>query len=92
MHISYFISQLENFYEKNGVKACIVSAVDLLKGIAICSGAESPDVAGTTGYIDTDFEEVNKVICRPKEDLTPPICDYKVDDSEAMNELFKEVK
>jgi len=47
---------LENFYEKNGVKACIVSAVDLLKGIAICSGAESPDVAGTTGYIDTDFE------------------------------------
>ena len=42
--------------------------------------------------IDTDFEEVNKVICRPKEDLTPPICDYKVDDTEAINELFKEDK
>ena len=48
--------QLENFYEKNGVKACIVSAVDLLKGIAICSGAESPDVEGATGYLDTNFE------------------------------------
>ena len=48
--------QLENFEEKNGVKACIVSAVDLLKGIAICSGALSPDVKGATGYIDTDFE------------------------------------
>ncbi len=47
---------LENFYEKNGVKACIVSAVDLLKGIAICSGADAPDVEGATGYIDTDFE------------------------------------
>lgn len=48
--------QLQNFYEKNGVKACIVSAVDLLKGIAICSGADAPEVKGATGYIDTDFE------------------------------------
>lgn len=48
--------KLQNFEQKNGVKACIVSAVDLLKGIAICSGAQSPDVKGATGYIDTDFE------------------------------------
>ncbi|MGI6279269.1 MAG: cofactor-independent phosphoglycerate mutase [Acutalibacteraceae bacterium] len=48
--------QLENFEAKNGVKACVVSAVDLLKGIGICSGMETPDVPGATGYIDTDFE------------------------------------
>lgn len=42
--------------------------------------------------IDTDFEEVNKVVCRPKEDLTPPVSNYEVDDTEALNELFKEVK
>jgi len=48
--------QLQNFYQKNGVKACVVSAVDLLKGIGICGGMETPEVAGTTGYIDTDFE------------------------------------
>ena len=48
--------ELQNFYEKNGVSACIVSAVDLLKGIAICSGSQSPDVEGATGYLDTDFE------------------------------------
>ena len=47
---------LENFEEKNGVKACVVSAVDLLKGIGICSGMQTPDVKGATGYIDTDFE------------------------------------
>ncbi len=46
---------LENFEEKNGVSACVVSAVDLLKGIGICSGMQTPDVAGATGYIDTDF-------------------------------------
>ncbi len=47
---------LENFEEKNGVSGCVVSAVDLLKGIGICAGMETPEVAGATGYIDTDFE------------------------------------
>ena len=47
---------LQNFKEKNGVSAAIVSAVDLLKGIGICAGADTPEVAGATGYLDTDFE------------------------------------
>ncbi len=47
---------LENFYEKNGVKGAVVSAVDLLKGIGICAGMETPEVSGATGYIDTNFE------------------------------------
>ncbi len=48
--------QLQNFEQKNGVSACIVSAVDLLKGIGICAGALTPEVAGATGYLDTNFE------------------------------------
>lgn len=47
---------LESFEEKNGVKGCVVSAVDLLKGIGICAKMETPAVANTTGYLDTDFE------------------------------------
>ncbi len=47
---------LQNFREKNGVSGSVVSAVDLLKGIGICAGMETPEVAGATGYIDTDFE------------------------------------
>lgn len=47
---------LQNFYEKNGVKGCIVSAVDLLKGIAVCADMAHPDVQGATGYLDTNFE------------------------------------
>ena len=34
----------------------IVSAVDLLKGIAKCAGMAAPDVEGATGYIDTNFD------------------------------------
>lgn len=51
---------LQNFKEKNGVSASIISAVDLLKGIGICAGTETPDVAGATGYLDTDFEAKTK--------------------------------
>lgn len=45
-----------NLKSKNGVSGCVVSAVDLLKGIGICAGMDTPEVAGATGYIDTNFE------------------------------------
>ena len=47
---------VENFQQKNGVSACVVSAVDLLKGIGKCAGMQTPEVSGATGYLDTDFE------------------------------------
>ncbi len=47
---------VENFKEKNGVSGCVVSAVDLLKGIGKCAGMEVPEVDGATGYLDTNFE------------------------------------
>ncbi len=47
---------LENFEKLYGVKGCVVSAVDLLKGIGIAAGMETPEVEGATGYIDTNFE------------------------------------
>jgi len=47
---------LSNFKEKYGVDGSIISAVDLLKGIAKCAGMGSPDVPDATGYIDTNFE------------------------------------
>lgn len=34
----------------------MISAVDLLKGIAICAGMNSVDVDGATGYLDTNFD------------------------------------
>lgn len=47
---------LQNFFEKNGVKAAVISAVDLLKGIGICADMLTPEVEGSTGYLDTNFE------------------------------------
>ncbi len=47
---------LELFEKLYGVKGSIISAVDLLKGIGICAGMNTPEVEGATGYIDTNFE------------------------------------
>lgn len=46
---------LTPFAEKYGVKGGVISAVDLIKGIALCAGLKSVDVEGTTGNVDTNF-------------------------------------
>ena len=46
---------LEDFKAKNGISGAVVSAVDLLRGIAKCANMKSPEIPGVTGYIDTDF-------------------------------------
>ncbi len=47
---------LPDFKEKYGVEGSIISAVDLLKGIAKCANMAAPEVEGATGYIDTNFD------------------------------------
>ena len=44
------------FEEKYGKKGGIISAVDLLNGIARCAGMEVITVPGATGYLDTDYD------------------------------------
>ncbi|NLZ25737.1 MAG: cofactor-independent phosphoglycerate mutase [Clostridiales bacterium] len=47
--------KLESFEERYGKKGAIISAVDLLKGIAIGAGMKSIDVEGATGTLNTNF-------------------------------------
>lgn len=47
---------LPAFSELYGKTGAVISAVDLLKGIAKCAGMQAPQVEGATGYIDTNFE------------------------------------
>ena len=48
--------QLTSFKDRFGVKATVISAVDLIKGIGKCAGMEVIDVEGATGNINTNFE------------------------------------
>ena len=47
------VSRFESLY---GVKASVISAVDLIKGIGICAGMKVIEVEGATGNIDTNFK------------------------------------
>lgn len=47
---------LASFEEKYGLKASMISAVDLLKGIGKFSGMNVVTVPGATGYLDTNFD------------------------------------
>ena len=47
---------LRNFEEKTGLKGAMVSAVDLLKGIAVGTGMQVCQVEGASGSIDTNWE------------------------------------
>ncbi len=43
------------FQERFGVRGAVITAVDLLRGIGRLIGWQVVDVAGATGYLDTDY-------------------------------------
>ena len=47
---------LQNFEEKTGKKGAMISAVDLLKGIAVGAGMQVMEVEGATGSLHTNYE------------------------------------
>jgi len=47
---------LQNFHEKTGLTGTMISAVDLLKGIAVGAGMQVVNVPGATGSLDTNYE------------------------------------
>jgi 2,3-bisphosphoglycerate-independent phosphoglycerate mutase len=50
-----FSPKLPTFYEKYGIQGGLITAVDLLKGIAIFAGLDVIRVPGVTGYFDTNY-------------------------------------
>jgi 2,3-bisphosphoglycerate-independent phosphoglycerate mutase len=48
--------QLESYESLYHLNGGVISAVDLLKGIAKLAGLEAPDVDGATGFLDTNYQ------------------------------------
>lgn len=46
---------LEPFVDRFGTSGAVIAAVDLVRGIGRSVGLELIDVAGATGYVDTDY-------------------------------------
>ena len=47
---------LTSFTEKTGLTGTMISAVDLLKGIAVGAGLDAPVIEGATGSLHTNYE------------------------------------
>jgi 2,3-bisphosphoglycerate-independent phosphoglycerate mutase len=63
--------QIPSFRERYGIGGSVISAVDLVKGIAKLIGLEPIEVPGATGYYDTNYEAKGNyaVRCLEKESL-----------------------
>jgi 2,3-bisphosphoglycerate-independent phosphoglycerate mutase len=48
--------QLETLEARFGLKGAVITAVDILRGLALGMGMDLIEVAGATGYLDTDYE------------------------------------
>ena len=75
---------LQNFTEKTGLKGAMVSAVDLLKGIAVGAGMKVYQVPGATGSIATNFEGKAQAAI---DALTKDGCDFVYVHVEAPDEM-----
>ena len=75
---------LQNFREKTGLKGAMVSAVDLLKGIAVGAGMQVMQVPGATGSIDTNYEGKARAAVKA---LLEDGCDYVYIHVEAPDEM-----
>ncbi|MCW5202853.1 cofactor-independent phosphoglycerate mutase [Desulfobulbus sp. US5] len=47
---------MNTLQERHGITGSLISAVDLLKGLGVCSGLEVPEVEGATGWLDTNYQ------------------------------------
>ena len=47
---------LHNLCQRYGIKAAVISAVDVINGLGRCMGMDVIKVPGATGYIDTNYE------------------------------------
>jgi 2,3-bisphosphoglycerate-independent phosphoglycerate mutase len=47
---------IHNICKKYGIRAAVISAVDVINGLGACMGMDVIKVKGATGYIDTNYE------------------------------------
>ena len=75
---------IANFKQKNGVSGAMISAVDLLKGIAVGAGMNVIDVPGANGGLHTNYEGKAKAAVKA---LLEDGCDFAYIHVEAPDEM-----
>jgi 2,3-bisphosphoglycerate-independent phosphoglycerate mutase len=61
--------QLEPFAERFGPRAAVITAVDIIRGLAVLMGMELIEVPGATGYTDTNYAGKGQAAVRALDDF-----------------------
>ena len=51
---------MPNMEEDYGLKGAVITGVDLIKGLGVCTGCTNIDVPGATAFFDTDYKAKGK--------------------------------
>ena len=86
--------RITGFKERyQGRTGAVISAVDVIKGIAICSGMEAIDVPGATGFLDTNYAgKVNAALEALKKHDLVYIHVEAIDECSHMGDLDKKLQ
>lgn len=71
---------MPNFAERFGIRGAMITAVDLLAGIAALMGWERLDVPGITSYHDTDYAAQGQATCDALDDFDIICCHVEAPD------------
>ncbi len=76
-------ARLEPFASRFGLRAAVITGVDILRGMARLMGMEIIAVPGATGYIDTDYAGKGRAAVRALDDLDLVIVHVEAADESA---------
>lgn len=61
--------QLPSFFQRFGLHGAAITAVDLIRGIALSAGWKLIEVEGATGYLDTNYRGKGQAACDALDDV-----------------------
>ena len=68
---------MPSFQERFGVQGVMITAVDLLRGIAALVGWPRIEVEGATGYLDTNYAGKGRAASDALADYDVVVCPYR---------------
>lgn len=81
---------LPTLQERCGISGALISAVDLLKGMAVYAGMEVINVPGATGYLDTNYQGKAEAAVRALQDHDLVFVHVEAPDEAGHQGLIKE--
>jgi 2,3-bisphosphoglycerate-independent phosphoglycerate mutase len=82
--------KLESLEARYGLKGAVITAVDIIRGIALGMGMDLIHVPGTTGYIDTDYDAKGRAAVQALDEYDVVVVHIEAPDESAHQGMAEE--